>query len=152
MKKTILLGIILLIFVTGCGTTKEEKMVCTRTATMNGMELDFRYEVYYQGNNVNKVKTREKVKSESDVTLKNLESQAKTLYSNFDKIKNYNYSVTIEDNTLISTTNINYQKINIDELLKIDSSINQLLNDNNKIDIEKITKVYEQTGATCSKK
>ena len=63
-------------------------MVCTRTATMNGMELDFRYEVYYQGNNVNKVKTREKVKSESDVTLKNLESQAKTLYSNFDKIKN----------------------------------------------------------------
>ena len=146
MKKTILLGIILLIFVTGCGTTKEEKMVCTRTATMNGMELDFRYEVYYQGNNVNKVKTREKVKSESDVTLKNLESQAKTLYSNFDKIK------TIEDNTLISTTNINYQKINIDELLKIDSSINQLLNDNNKIDLEKITKVYEQTGATCSKK
>ena len=109
---------------------------------MNGMELDFRYEVYYQGNNVNKVKTREKVKSESDVTLKNLESQAKTLYSNFDKIKNYNYSVTIEDNTLISTTNINYQKINIDELLKIDSSINQLLNDNNKIDLEKITKVY----------
>ena len=152
MKNTILLGIILLIFVTGCGTTKEEKMVCTWTATMNGMELDFRYEVYYQGNNVNKVKTREKVKSESDVTLKNLESQAKTLYSNFDKIKNYNYSVTIEDNTLISTTNINYQKINIDELLKIDSSINQLLNDNNKIDLEKITKVYEQTGATCSKK
>lgn len=151
MKKIILLGIVLLLFVTGCGSTKEEKMVCTRTATMNGMEMDFRYEVYYQGNNVNKVKTREKVKSESEVTLKNLENQAKTLYSNFDKIENYDYNVTIEGNTLTSTTNINYQKINIDELLKIDSSIQQLLNDNNKIDLEKITQVYEQTGATCNK-
>lgn len=151
MKKIILLGIVLLIFVTGCGTAKEEKMICTRTATMNGMEMDFRYEVYYQGNDVNKVKTTEKVKSDSEVTLKNLENQAKTLYSNFDKIENYNYNVTIDGNTLISTTNINYQKINIDELLKIDSSIKQLLNDNNKIDLEKITQVYEQTGATCNK-
>lgn len=151
MKKIILLGIVLLIFVTGCGTSKEEKMICTRTATMNGMEMDFRYEVYYQGNDVNKVKTTEKVKSDSEVTLKNLENQAKILYSNFDKIENYNYNVTIDGNTLISTTNINYQKINIDELLKIDSSIKQLLNDNNKIDLEKITQVYEQTGATCNK-
>ncbi len=151
MKKIIVLGIVLLTLATGCTSTKEKKMVCTRTATMNGMEMDFRYEVYYQGKNVNKVKTTEKITSDSEETLTSLESQTKTLYSNFDNIENYKYNITINGNTLTSTTDINYQKIDIDELLKIDSSIQQLLNDNNKIDLDKITQVYEQTGAICNK-
>lgn len=149
MKKVILLGIITLLVVTGCG--KEEKMVCTRTANMNGMEMDFQYEVYYQGKNVNKVKTTEKVTSDSKETLKTLESQIKNLYSSFDKIKEYKYNVTIDENTLISTTDINYQKIDMNQLLEIDSSIEQLQNNNDKIDLDKITQVYEQTGAICKK-
>lgn len=151
MKKVIILGITLLILVTGCGTAKEEKMVCTRTSTMNGMEMDLHYEVYYQGNNVNKVKTIEKVTSDSEEVLKTLESQTKSIYSNFDDIEHYKYNVSINGNTLIGTTDINYQKIDMDQVLKIDSSIQNLLNDNNKVDLDKITQVYEQAGATCKK-
>lgn len=159
MKKIMILGVALLVLLMGCGqekktdykSMKEEKMVCKRTANMNGMEMDFHYEVYYQGNNVNKVQTTEKITSSSAETLKNLESQIKALYSNFDNIENYKYQIIIDGDTLISTTDINYQKIDIDELLKIDSSIQQLLNDNKKIALDKITQVYEQTGATCNK-
>lgn len=156
-KKLLILGIIALVLITGCGqgskdiTVKEEKMVCTRTANMNNLEMDFNYEVYYEGNNVNKVQTTEKITSEDTSVLEQSKQQIENLYSNFDNIENYNYNVVIEGNTLTSTTDINYEKIDIDELLEIDSSISQLLNDDNKIDLEKITQVYEQTGATCEK-
>lgn len=149
MKKIIILGVALLILVTGCASGEEKKIVCTRTANMNGLEMDFRYEVYYQGENVNKVKTTEKVTSDSETTLETLESQTKALYSNFDNIENYNYKVTINGNTLTSTTDIDYTKIDIDELLEIDSSVQQLLNDDKKIDLDKITQIYESAGAIC---
>lgn len=149
MKKIIVLGVALLILMTGCGMSEEKKMVCTRTANMNGVKLDFRYEVTYQGNNVNKVETTEKVESDSKETLNTYQETVENLYSNFDNIKHYKYNVEINGNTLISTTDIDYTKIDMDELLEIDSSVQQLLNDNNKIDLDKITQVYESTGAVC---
>ena len=45
MKKIIILGVALLILVTGCGTEQEQKMICTRTSNMNGVKIDLRYEV-----------------------------------------------------------------------------------------------------------
>ena len=73
------------------------------------------------------------------------------IYSNFDNIEHYNYNVEIDGNTLTSTTDIDYTKIDMDELLAIDSSIEQLLNDNDKIGLDNITQVYETAGATCDK-
>ncbi len=159
MKRVVILGIALLVLATGCGqqtnynytTNKEDQMICTRTANANGLEMDFHYEVYYQGNDVNKVQTTEKITSDSNELLQTYQQQIKSLYSNFDNIEHYNYDVKIEGNTLISTTDINYQKMNIDELVNVDSSIEQLLNDDRKIDLDKITQVYEQLGATCEK-
>ena len=159
MKRVVILGIALLVLATGCGqqtnynytTNKEDQMICTRTANANGLKMDFRYEVYYQGNDVNKVQTTEKITSDSTEILQTYQQQIKSLYSSFDNIEHYNYDVKIEGNTLISTTDINYQKMNIDELVNVDSSIEQLLNDDRKIDLDKITQVYEQLGATCEK-
>lgn len=150
MKKgLIVLAVMLLVLVTGCASSKEEKMVCTRTSTMNKIELDLNYQVYYQGDVVNKVQTTEKITSTSKETLATYKQAVEDLYSNFDDIKHYNYDITIEGDTLTSKTDINYSKININDLLKIDSSIEQLLNENNKISLEKITQVYESTGAIC---
>ena len=149
MKKIIVLGIALLVFITGCGAEPEQKMVCTRTGNMNGIKMDFRYEVYYQGQDVNKVETKEIIESDSQETLNTYKTTIENLYSNFDNIENYNYKVTINGNTLTSTTDIDYTKIDIDELLKIDSSIEQLLNDSKKIALDKITQIYESAGAVC---
>lgn len=155
MKKIIILGVALLILVTGCGqgntTPTEEKMICTRTANLNGVEMDLRYEVTYEGENVNRVQTTEKVTTDSEDTLQQYKQQVENIYSNFDNIEHYNYNVEINGNTLTSTTDIDYTKIDIDELLAIDSSIQQLLNDNDKIDLDSITQVYESAGATCDK-
>lgn len=150
MKKgLIVLAVMLLVLVTGCTSSKEEKMVCTRTSTMNGIKLDLNYQVYYQKDVVNKVQTTEKITSTSKETLATYKKAIEDLYSNFNGIKHYNYDVAIEGDTLTSKTDINYSKININDLLKIDSSIEQLLNKNNKISLEKIKEVYESTGAIC---
>lgn len=151
MKKIIILGVALLILATGCGTETEEKMVCTRTANLNGVEMDLRYEVTYEGENVNRVQTTEKVTTDSEETLQQYKQQVENIYSNFDNIEHYNYNVEIDGNTLTSTTDIDYTKIDMDELLAIDSSIEQLLNDNDKIGLDNITQVYETAGATCDK-
>ena len=151
MKKVFIVLGVLLLLVTGCGKEDAGKMVCTRTTNMNNVEMDLRYEVYYEGNNVNKVQSTEKVISEDAETLQTYQEQVKNIYSSFDNVDHYNYDVSIEGDTLTSTTDIDYTKIDMDQLLKIDSSIDQLLNDNGKIDLDKITQVYEQTGATCSK-
>ena len=152
MKKIIILGVALLILVTGCGTKQEKKMICTRTSNMNGVKIDLRYEVTYQGNNVNKVESTEKVESDSKETLNTYKEAVENLYSNFDNIENYKYNVIIEGYTLTSTVNIDYTKIDINELLEIDSSVQQLLNDNKKVDLDKITQVYESAGAVCEVK
>lgn len=150
MKKgLIVLAVMLLVLVTGCTSSKEEKMVCTRTSTMNGIKLDLNYQVYYQKDVVNKVQTTEKITSTSKETLAIYKKAVEDLYSNFNGIKHYNYDIAIEGDTLTSKTDINYSKINIDDLLKIDSSIEQLLNKDNKISLEKIKEVYESTGAIC---
>lgn len=124
-------------------------MVCTRTSTMNGIKLDLNYQVYYQKDVVNKVQTTEKITSTSKETLATYKKAIEDLYSNFNGIKHYNYDIVIEGDTLTSKTDINYSKININDLLKIDSSIEQLLNKDNKISLEKIKEVYESTGAIC---
>lgn len=150
MKKgLIVLAVMLLVLVTGCTSSKEEKMVCTRTSTMNGIKPNLNYQVYYQKDVVNKVQTTEKITSTSKETLATYKKAVEDLYSNFNGIKHYNYDIAIEGDTLTSKTDINYSKININDLLKIDSSIEQLLNKDNKISLEKIKEVYESTGAIC---
>ena len=139
MKKSFIILGILLLLVTGCGQTQaEEKMVCTRTVNMNNVEMDLRYEVYYEGDNVNKVQSTEKVISDDEATLQTYQDQVESIYSNFDNVEHYNYEVSIEGDTLTSTTDIDYTKIDMDQLLEIDSSVEQLLNDNGKIDLDNI--------------
>ena len=89
---------ILLLLVTGCGQTQaEEKMVCTRTVNMNNIEMDLRYEVYYEGDNVNKVQSTEKVISDDEATLQTYQDQVESIYSNFDNVEHYDYEVSIEE-------------------------------------------------------
>ena len=63
---------------------------------------------------------------------------------------NYNkYNVTeINGNTFTSTVDIDYEKIDTEKLISIDSSNSQLIK-NGKIDINDIKNIYESIGATC---
>ena len=106
------------------------------------------YKVDYKGNYVTKVKSVEIVKSDDSEYLNTLKEQTENIYSAYNNIENYNYKTEINGNTFTSTVDIDYEKIDTEKLISIDSSNSQLIK-NGKIDINDIKNIYESIGATC---
>ena len=135
---------------TGCGS-EEKTMSCSRSLNQNGVEISLDYTVKYKGKYVTSVKSEEKVKSDSEEYLETLKSTLETQTSAYKDIKYYDIETKIDGNTLINTITINYEKIDTDKLIEIDSSVKQLIKDG-KVAVDDIEKVYEAAGITCEKK
>lgn len=152
MKKAIIsiLMVSILIF-TGCSNQKEEKtMSCNRTLEQSGLSMDLTYNVSYVGSNVTKVESVEKVTSDNSTVLETYKTQIEKVYEPYKDIEYYDYSVNINDNTLTSKTNINYEKIDTDKMISVDSANSQLIK-KGKINIDTLKSYYEALGITCKK-
>lgn len=150
MKKVVIALALCVCFLTGCGS-KTETLVCTRTASQNGMDLNFRYEVEYKGKTVAKVHTVEKIKSNAPQTLDEYKKLIEATFSTYKKIKYYESNVSIKGDTLTSTTDINYSKIDTDALIKIDSA-NEKIIKKGKVNVDDLKATYEAMGTTCKVK
>ena len=149
MKKILGVGLLVSVFLlTGCGKNTVKTMVCDSTAKQGNIDMVLHYEVTYSGDYVKTVNTKEQLTSSSTATLEGYKKQIETLYKNFDGIDHYSYNIDLKDNTLTSTVSIDYEKVDIDKILAVDSSTEQLIK-NGKININDIKEVYEQVGATC---
>lgn len=149
MKKIIVLVWFSLLLLTGC-SSEVKNMTCTRTLNQDGMAVDLKYEVEYVNDVVKKVKSTEKITSETPELLKTYKTNIEATYSPYKDIEHYNYDVTIDGNVLTSSTEIDYEKIDTDKMIEIDSANGQLIKDG-KIRIEDLTSAYEALGATCEK-
>ncbi len=151
MKKLKLLLVVLLgLMVTGCGQTEEKTMTCTRTLKQGNVSMDLKYTVKYKGDYVTRVSSVEKVTSDDAAVLDTYKTATEELYKTYKDIKYYDTKVTIDGDTLTSTADINYEKIDMDKLVETDSAIGQLLTDG-KIKVETMEEMYNQLGATCKK-
>ena len=153
MKKRYLLFavIIPIIFlVTGCTSLKniEKSMTCSRSMNQNDMRTNLNYKVFYKNNYVTRVKSEESIETSSTSTLNTYKEQIEKIYSPYKDIKFYQYNVTINDNKLVSTVDINYEKIDTKKLIEIDSANSQLIK-NGKVKLSDVRSLYEQLGATC---
>lgn len=150
MKKVLFLAGISILLLTGCGAKEQKTMTCTRTVNQSGMKMDLSYEVKYTGDYVDTVKSVEKIESDNAEVLKTYKETVESMYSAYDNIKYYDYDVVIDGNTLTSTVNINYSKIDTDKLLEVDSALGQLIKDG-KVSIDDIESVYNAVGAICER-
>ena len=152
MKKIqIILVLIIALFATGCAKESEEKaMTCTRTVKKEDVKMDFQYNVVYQQDYVKKVESIEKVTTDNLETLNNYKTTVEQVYAPYKDIEYYETEVTISDNTLTSIASIDYENIDIDELIKIDSAYEQLFT-NGKISIDTIENLYNQIGVSCTR-
>ena len=145
----VVLGVFILLLVTGCGNSNSmESMTCTRTMNQNGIKTSLKYNVKYKGDYVSRIKTVETVETDDSVILNTYKEQIESLYSPYKDVKYYDYNVDVTDNKLTSTVDINYEKVDTDKLLEIDSANGQLIKDG-KISVDDIKSVYESLGATC---
>ena len=149
-RKYLFLAVTMLVvfLVTGCSSSEEKTMTCTRTMNQSGMKTNLNYKVTYSGDYVNRVQSEESIETSDTTTLNTYKEQIEKIYTPYKDIKYYTYNVTIDGNKLVSTVDINYAKIDTKKLIEIDSANSQLINDG-KVKLSSVKSIYEQLGATC---
>ncbi len=148
MKKVILLVCFSVFLTAGCGA--EKTMTCSRTMNQSGMQVDLKYEVNYSNDTVKRVKSTEKVTSDSKELLDNYKTTIEATYEPYKDLESYDYNVSIDGNTLTSTADINYEKVDTKKMIEIDSANSQLIK-NGKVSVNDLKSAYESLGATCEK-
>ena len=123
-------------------------MTCTRTLNQNNVEMGFTYKINYTGDYVNTIETTEEVKSENAEYLNTLKTAVENTYAPYKNVEHYNYNVKIDGNKLVSTTKIDYDKIDTKKLIELDSANGKLIKDG-KVKMNDLKQVYESLGATC---
>lgn len=136
-------------FLTGCGTEETKKMVCTRVIDQNGIKMDLRYEATYTGDVVSLLESTEKVISSDTAVLEQYQTLLKQSYAPYDNVKYYNIDITIDGDTLTSHVVVNADKIDVDEITKIDSANGNYYTDG-KMMIANVERAFTSLGATCT--
>lgn len=149
-RKYLFLAVTMLVvfLVTGCSSSEEKTMTCTRTMNQSGIKTNLNYKVTYSGDYVNRVQSEESIETSDTTTLNTYKEQIENVYTPYKDVEYYTYNVTIDGNKLVSTVDINYAKIDTKKLIEIDSANSQLINDG-KVKLSSVKSLYEQLGATC---
>ena len=157
MKKRYLFLAIVMVgvfLITGCSSKSKDivnngnVMTCTRSVNKNGMKTSLNYKVYYEGDDVTRIKSEESIQMENNQSLKGYKEQIEKVYEPYKNAKFYNYNIAIRGNKLISKVDINYSKIDTNKLIEIDKANSQIITDG-KIKVSSVKSLYEKLGATC---
>ena len=97
---------------------------------------------------VENLTTKETMQLNDDESLEKYKTYFELLYSKYYELNYYDNKVVLENKKLISTTNINYKKIDKDKLISIDSN-NKNLFTNDNVRLTTLKKIYENNGAKC---
>lgn len=151
-KRYILItSLILIVFIIGLYLYKTNTgtLICTSKSISNDTMITTEYKATYKNRKVLKVKAVEKITLDDASQLDTYKTSLANMYEIYNQLEYYENNISIKDNTLNSVTTINYDKIDMKELIKIESSIKKLLDKNNKVDVTKLRKQYVDTGAIC---
>lgn len=156
MKKYFLLAasIVSLFLVTGCGKEEAKTIECTlnRKDVITNYELEAKYVINYVDSKVNTVETTEKVTSDSKTVLDTFKTTFDNSYGKMnDNYGGYDYKVKTTSNSVTSSVTVDYNKMDLNKLVKDEPTIKNLMTNKNKLDAAKMQKNYEGMGATCKK-
>ena len=142
MKKLLVIPIIL-IALTGCGS---KEVTCTRSTNQTNLTMDVRYDVKYKGKYVTNEKRTEVLKTDDESIIKAYKAQLENIFENYKDLKYYETSIKVKDNTLTAYTDINYSKVDMKKLKKIDQTVTD-----EKIKLNDLLDAYKKLGFTCNK-
>ena len=165
MKKiSIVILILLVILITGCdkennkekvisngktvNTSKMEHKHCTREGKVTDGDVSLNYDIYYTDDRLNILKSEEKVISASDEILDTYEKAYKDIHKYYEGLEYYDTSVVRGDTTVTSTITINYDKIDIDELIDIEGEEDNIF-ERKVPKVEKWLSLAKKFGTKC---
>lgn len=174
--KSSLIVVVLLLLVTGCGkkdnidivnmdgtTSKRSEnplyninvngsgtLNCTRSANAySGLTASFNYAVTYKKGIITFIHSIEKVKGESTSGLDEYEAAYNKIKDKYSDIEYYDITVTRDNNSVIYDSNINYEKVDMNKILKLEGNENNIYNSSNKMELKKWYSFVKKMGTTC---
>lgn len=168
-KKIVVLLILIVLFITGCSSEKEgiqaktiddskydtknfSYITCSReTTTEDDSDVDIRYEIYYNDDkDIEILKSYEEVTSSNKETLKKYKDAYQSIYSVYDNVDYYDHEVVEEENKVVSITYINYGKVDIQKIMKIEGEEDNVKVVDGKIKLEDWKSFAKKYGTQCS--
>ncbi len=150
MKKRILLGLFIFVGVislTGCGS--KEKLTCKSSSKLSeNVTITRESTITYKDDKVLEVETEEIFVSKSNDYLSAYKTAIESSYKTYDNLKYYEYNIKLDDDKLITTTKINYEKIDLAKFIKADGNNSSIIKEG-KVSKDKLVKVYEDNQMTC---
>ena len=162
MNKVLIITISVLIIVTTGYTIIDQKnkeqekkeiqiMECSKIDETEDITIKLFSEIKYLGDYVKVVKTTEEILTEDQETLDFYKKVVENTYKPYDGLEHYNYEVKQDEKSLVSTTTLDYENIDIDKLIEIDEA-NKKLIVNKKVKLEDFIQMYKAMNVTCKKK
>lgn len=154
MKKIFKISSVLLLalILVGCAAKEDKVIKCTLSSkdAINGYELSSTYEITTDGTIVKSVKSTEIVTSDNESLLSSFETTLKSSYEKMNETYGgYDINITNKDGKVTSITNIDYQKLNLEQLLKDQPSMKNAANSKNQLTLNGVKSIYQSLGATC---
>ena len=153
MKKISIIFITLtfILLITGCdddenevvsngktvNTANMEHKHCTRSASgTDGVTTELSYELYYTGDKLNILESTEKVIATKDSDLDTYQQAYEKIDSYYEGLEYYDTEVIRGDTSVTRKATINYDKINIKQLLDIEGEEDNIIQDGEaKVDL-----------------
>ncbi len=154
MAKKILLGFLLICFCLGLSFLIRRSfnyIVCTYTTTKGDITLKTEHSLKLNDKYVSILISKETIISNDKDFLYTYRDTLEEKYKSYKKLKYYDNDIEVFKNKLVVTTKIDYQKINIEELVNINKD-NEKIFTNGKVYYKTLKKEYEDLGAVCKYK
>lgn len=132
--------------------SKNGLIICTYKVQNDIYEINNIYKINYKEGFVTNLHTKEQTKAADEKLLLDSKISLELMYSNYNKLENYQNTVTLKDNILTSETKINYQKLNVKDFINIDKNNKRLFTKDNKVKVSTLKKMYKDNGARCTYK
>lgn len=151
MKKYILICCSILLL-TACSEPSITKQTeCTINNEVDGIKVDGTYVLTYTDEYIDTVKFTEKYTVSEEYLIPTVEETFDALYKDLGELKYYYYNRKTEGLSVTSTVSIDYNRINIQELTKLNADLKKIIKDD-KIEAKLLIESYESSGATCKEK
>lgn len=124
-------------------------MTCTgHSAVSDGVESEMVYQLSYRGLYVEQIHTREKFTSENMTYLSTYRQYVEEGYQPYSDLDYYDYHVTLNQNELVISVDIDYTKVDTKKMLQIDPE-NDLIIQDGKVLVSTMKTLYESVGVVC---
>lgn len=122
---------------------------CTRSGVGNsGVTTELSYELYYTGDKLNILESTEKVNATNETDLDKYQEAYETINSNYEGLEYYDTKIIRNDSSVTRKTIINYDKININDLLYIEGEEDNIIEDG-EAKVEKWLSLAKKFGTKC---